>query len=338
MKVYTDAEFERLYRESLSYEQIKFKTRGFDEVGASKSQWHEERYCDTTLASGIRVNIFDEQIYLNYNNLVEHDNRDFLTAKFYLSGYHSVICPRVDGVAAEYAEIGGKNYLFYLPNIKEIEQYWSGDRLKRLRLEIDSAFLSNLITELDTVPKQLQALVEGKSPPRFHFTVGQITPQMETIVQQIWQHPYQGAIARIYLEGKVWELFALQLAQLGESELSPVKCSLKPQSIDRIYQARDILLQRIENPPSVAELTQQIGICDRTLRRGFRELFGTTVIGYLNSKRIEQAQQLLREGNLSVSEVANIVGYSHLGHFSAAFKRQFGITPSECLAGKKICK
>lgn len=151
----------------------------------------------------------------------------------------------------------------------------------------------------------------------------------------MWNHPYQGAIARMYLEGKTLELLAMQLAQLAESDLYSARLALKPKHIDRVYQARDILASRLENPPSISELTQQVGLCDRTLRRGFRELFGTTVIGYLSLLRMKQAEQLLREGKLSIGEVANLVGYSHLGHFSAAFKRQFGITPSQCLAGKK---
>ncbi|MDJ0591028.1 MAG: AraC family transcriptional regulator [Pleurocapsa sp. MO_226.B13] len=141
---------------------------------------------------------------------------------------------------------------------------------------------------------------------------------------------------KLYLQAKVLELLAIQLDPIiAEFDSFPAKSTLKPQTIDRIYQARDILLTRLENPPSIAELIQQVGVGDRTLRRGFRELFGTTVIGYLTSQRMKQAEQLLREGKLSISEVANIVGYSHLGHFSAAFKREFGITPSQCLAGKK---
>ncbi|MBF2016338.1 MAG: helix-turn-helix domain-containing protein [Rivularia sp. T60_A2020_040] len=43
---------------------------------------------------------------------------------------------------------------------------------------------------------------------------------------------------------------------------------------------------------------------------------------------MEKAEILLRQGNYQVSEVANIVGYSHLSRFAAAFKRQYGITPS----------
>jgi AraC-like DNA-binding protein len=136
----------------------------------------------------------------------------------------------------------------------------------------------------------------------------------------------------MYLEGKLWELFALQLAQLAESELSSVRYSLKLQSINRIDQAKDILMSRVENPPSILELAQQVGVSDFTLCRGFQEIFGTMVISYLTQKRLEQAELLLREKKLSVAEVANLVGYTHLGYFAKVFKRQFGITPSECLA------
>jgi AraC-like DNA-binding protein len=334
MKVYTDIEYQQEYQASLEYEQIETNIRGFNEISANKSQWGQTQYSYLSLSSGIELDLVDEQIYLNYNNLVKHDNRQYLTAKFYLQGNHSVICPDIPGVSPQYQETGGQNYLFYLPNIEEIEQYWAGDRLQLLRIEIDLDAIRRFVTELDYIPQALCPLIKANNPARFHCTVGQVTPQMATIAQQIWHHPYHGAIAKMYLEGKVWELFALQLAQLAESELSPVKSSLKPQSIDRIYQAKDILLQKLENPPSISELTQQVGICELTLRRGFRELFQTTIIQYLTQKRMEQAELLLREKKLSVAEVSNLVGYSHLGYFAKVFKRQFGITPSECLAGK----
>ena len=77
-----------------------------------------------------------------------------------------------------------------------------------------------------------------------------------------------------------------------------------------------------------------VGVSDRTLRRGFQELFSTTVFGYLASQRMSKAQWLLREEKLTVAEVAVMVGYSNPSHFAGAFKRQFGMTPRECLAGK----
>ncbi|MEM8677669.1 MAG: AraC family transcriptional regulator [Cyanobacteria bacterium P01_G01_bin.67] len=162
-----------------------------------------------------------------------------------------------------------------------------------------------------------------------------VTPSIYATVRQIINTPYQGAIRKLYLQAKVMELLAIQLDQImTEFNCLPVISSLKSQNIERIYQARDILENQLENPPSIAELSRQIGVSDFTLRRGFQEIFGTTVIGYLTQKRLEQAELLLREKKHSVAEVANLVGYAHLGYFAKVFKRRFGLTPSECLAGK----
>ncbi|URD47651.1 helix-turn-helix transcriptional regulator [Chroococcidiopsis sp. CCNUC1] len=70
-----------------------------------------------------------------------------------------------------------------------------------------------------------------------------------------------------------------------------------------------------------------VGLSDRKLRRGFRDIFGTTVFGYLHDYRMEQARLLLSVNKMRVADVAQTVGYSHLGHFIASFKRKFGITP-----------
>ena len=153
MKVYTDAEYDRLYEETLSYEQVETNTRGFDEVEAFKSLWDETRRSYANLSSAIKLEITDTEILLDRSDFTEHNDCDYLTAKFYLSGYHSVISPDIDGIPSEYAETKGQNYLFYLPDIEEVEQHWAGDRLKRLRIEIDRNTIRRFVTELNTVPR-----------------------------------------------------------------------------------------------------------------------------------------------------------------------------------------
>jgi AraC-like DNA-binding protein len=165
----------------------------------------------------------------------------------------------------------------------------------------------------------------------------EITTAIAQVVKQMIHCPYQGITKQMYLQGKVIELIALQLAPIlsDRSELLPPSPRLKPTTATRIHHAREILHFRLENPPSLVELAQVVGVSDRTLRYGFKALFGRSVFNYLTQKRLERAEQLLRNGGVTVAEVANLLGYSHLGHFAAAFKRQFGITPSECLLGKK---
>jgi AraC-like DNA-binding protein len=162
-----------------------------------------------------------------------------------------------------------------------------------------------------------------------------VTQEARQLAQQILQSPFCGATQRLYLQSQVFDLLSLQLEPiLSDQRLTSPVPGRKPDTIARIYHAKEILLSQLEQPPSFLELAQQVGVSDRTLRRGFRDLFGTTVVGYLTQQRMKQAEQLLREGNYTVAEVATWVGYSHLGHFAARFKRQFGISPSECLADK----
>jgi AraC-like DNA-binding protein len=72
-----------------------------------------------------------------------------------------------------------------------------------------------------------------------------------------------------------------------------------------------------------------VGLNDFKLKRGFRQVFDTTVFGYVRALRMEKARALLELGRLNVTQVASATGYSCFGHFSAAFKKRFGILPSD---------
>ncbi|MFG3260494.1 helix-turn-helix domain-containing protein [Streptomyces sp. NPDC048172] len=63
--------------------------------------------------------------------------------------------------------------------------------------------------------------------------------------------------------------------------------------------------------------------------RAFKEAYGETPGRYLSRRRIERAEDLLRSANLTVTEICSLVGFSGLGTFSARFKQQTGLTPSE---------
>ncbi|MEH2273499.1 MAG: AraC family transcriptional regulator [Nostoc sp.] len=200
----------------------------------------------------------------------------------------------------------------------------------------------------EEIPPQLRFLAKGNDWQTLLYP--KTTIAIQTVAQQIVNCPYQGMTKRLYLQAKVLELMALQLAPfLAEQDGLQPSTRLRNTTIARIHHAREILLSHLENPPSILELAQIVGVSDacgglrlRTLLRGFRELFGTTVFGYLVNKRMELAEQWLRQGHAcdgqyqrTVAEVAISLSYSNPAHFATAFKRKFGITPSECFLGKK---
>jgi AraC-like DNA-binding protein len=185
------------------------------------------------------------------------------------------------------------------------------------------------------LPTELQPLVQNNDWQRVFSP--KTTAAMRSVVQQIIDCPFSGTTKRIYLQGKVFELIALQLEGIENFTGKRLhQLALKPITIARIYQAADILRSRLEHPPSQIELAQQVGVSHCTLNKGFRSLFGVTPFVYLTQQRMKQAETVLRESCSTVAEVANQVGYANPAQFAAAFKRQFGIAPSDCIRGKKI--
>ncbi|MEB3336211.1 MAG: AraC family transcriptional regulator [Leptolyngbyaceae bacterium] len=181
----------------------------------------------------------------------------------------------------------------------------------------------------EAIPTLLQHLIKPPSQT-YYVRSGTTTLGMQTAVQQILQCPFQGMIKRMYLESKVWELMALLIAQeLELNQQTPLVPILKPDDVDRIHHARDILLQHLDNPPSLMELARQVGLNDCTLKRGFRQVFGQTAFGYLHNYRLEQARQLLEERQLNVSEIAQTIGFASRSYFAAAFRKKFGVTPKK---------
>ena len=100
---------------------------------------------------------------------------------------------------------------------------------------------------------------------------------------------------------------------------------------EKITKAREVLLQHIGEPLTIKELSRKVAINECYLKKGFKELFGTTIFDFYQSQRMEHAKYLLYDKGLSVTEVSLMLGYSSISHFSTAFKKHTGIKPCELL-------
>jgi len=100
---------------------------------------------------------------------------------------------------------------------------------------------------------------------------------------------------------------------------------------DTIVRARELLLEHIGDPITIKELARKVATNECYLKKGFKELFGTTIFDFYQSQRMEHARYLLYEKGLSVTEVSMMLGYSSISHFSTAFKKHTGLKPCELL-------
>ena len=80
---------------------------------------------------------------------------------------------------------------------------------------------------------------------------------------------------------------------------------------------------------SISHLAKMCNITPEYFRRIFRERFGDSPISYINNMKLSRSRDLLSSGMYSVSEAAELSGYSDFSHFSREFKRNVGVPPSE---------
>lgn len=159
------------------------------------------------------------------------------------------------------------------------------------------------------------------------LTSHKITPKMKAVLFEMINCRYKGAVKKIFLESKSFELIAYKIEQLSGTDST--HCLMSKQDRDKIYLARDILLKDIKTPPSLTFLAAKAGISHTKLNRGFREIFDCTVFEYLRNQRLLYAKSMLQENNMSITEIAFESGFCSSSHFASSFFRKFGIRPRD---------
>ena len=155
-----------------------------------------------------------------------------------------------------------------------------------------------------------------------------------SVLEGVLNHNYTDSLENIYINAQTQILLLYGLdCMLGEKEIDTISCKFLANEAgrERIIKAREILIQHIGEPITIKELSRKVAINECYLKKGFKELFGTTIFDFYQSQRMEHAKYLLYEKGLSVTDVSLMLGYSSISHFSTAFKKHTGLKPCELL-------
>ena len=99
--------------------------------------------------------------------------------------------------------------------------------------------------------------------------------------------------------------------------------------LSKVNQVKDIVLEKMVDPPSLNELAEEIGLNLKKLKLGFKQVYGSSVFNFLFDYKMEYSRKLLDSGKYNINEVGEKVGYSSASHFIASFKKKYGITPKK---------
>lgn len=152
-------------------------------------------------------------------------------------------------------------------------------------------------------------------------------------IEALLNHTYSDTLENIFINAQTQILLLYSMdCMLGDKEeVFTCKFLANEADRDKITKAREVLLQHIGEPLTIKELSRKVAINECYLKKGFKEMFGTTIFDFYQSQRMEHAKYLLYDKGLSVTEVSLLLGYSSISHFSTAFKKHTGIKPCELL-------
>ncbi|MFC3197808.1 helix-turn-helix transcriptional regulator [Parapedobacter deserti] len=156
-------------------------------------------------------------------------------------------------------------------------------------------------------------------------------PEMISLIQAIAHCKRPQFSKPSYIKAKIIELMLLQAEQQWKSTYQRMP-TLRDDELQRIYEVRDILHAEPANDHTLLSLAHRVGTNDATLKKQFKQVFGTTVFHYLTDVRMRLAKEILLEQNEKIATVAQRVGYKHATHFTAAFKKHFGYLPTQVRA------
>jgi AraC-like DNA-binding protein len=149
------------------------------------------------------------------------------------------------------------------------------------------------------------------------------------VLNQLINYNLNSTIKSLYFKGKAYELLSLYFNRGEDANVEQCPFLVDESNVVKIRQAKDIMINRILEPPTLTVLASEIDLSLKKLKEGFKQIYGTTVFGFLFDYKMEVARKLLESGAHNVNEVGLKVGYSTASHFISAFKKQYGTTPKK---------
>ena len=155
----------------------------------------------------------------------------------------------------------------------------------------------------------------------------------QNVINQIRTANILGNAAALFVEVKTLELFVLLFCNEDSCQSGSLSSSIR----DKMFEARYIIEKQYRTPPNIDELAKYLGLCTTLMKRYFKKVFNRTIYGYLLDYRMLKAEQYLKDKlELNINEIAENVGYEHQTNFGVAFKKKFGVSPSD-YRNRSIC-
>lgn len=206
-------------------------------------------------------------------------------------------------------------------------QYRAGEEVVQLRFSISQSWLRNQMGEMEAdllfQPKQL-----------VHWGTRPTSTSASLNARQLLARNGHGGLKRLLAQGCAMSIIADELnVLLKDRRQRHGATSAEDRALAE--RVKDRLENAYSDPPQLAELAASLNITPFKLQTVFQGYYQVTPYAYVAELRMRQALHLLEHGQASVAGVAEMLGYRHVGNFSAAFGKFFGFPPSKILRQRR---
>lgn len=147
--------------------------------------------------------------------------------------------------------------------------------------------------------------------------------------------PVKGQAKDMYRRGACLEFLALALESLQKLSGAAAPMLLSQQDMAQLTLVKRQIERSFEQPPSLQELSKMFILNEYKLKKGFKQLFGMSVSGYVQFCRVNHAYKRFLDGESNVSQCAWEAGYTNVSHFITAFRKHYGCTPGKFILRQK---
>ncbi|MBB3769911.1 AraC-like DNA-binding protein [Angulomicrobium tetraedrale] len=308
------------FRDVLTGLRLGERLRGAEALGASDDIFRVKEHNYRRVDDYTLLHVLNFEAGQPYSLKIAR--QDLVCIQAIVSGnYHRWIGQRMDLVSPHLLEISN------VP--QSVVDVGAGGRLRGLLIICDRRHLvEHYRLNVDRLPAAYRPIFLSRTgtPEVLHMPLSSTGLHL---VDQILTCKYQEPLRGIFVGAKTIEILCDVVAQLGAMPGQGAPRPAGPRQKARaIEAAAEIYRREFGSPPTIEQLAQRVGLNRNELTSGFRDAFGVTPHAYALVQRMERAQQMLREGRLSISEVARRIGYEGYSSFARAYHAHYGRAPS----------
>lgn len=159
-----------------------------------------------------------------------------------------------------------------------------------------------------------------------HTAKPDLTPGMKHAIGSIQGMLRSGRPDPLQMQSAIFGLLAQHLEGLKPQEIvTPQDGQIKKDDIEKLVMLRQYIDTHFLEHNSLSDFAQLSTLNEFKLKKGFRLLFNMSIFQYVNSLRMDYARVMLCEEQKNTKEMAAILGYRYVHHFTAAYKKYHGI-------------